>query len=133
MSFVKEFKEFAMRGNVIDMAVGVVIGTAFGKIVSSLVADIIMPVVGVLTGGIDFTDYKLVIKEAQGELAAVTVNYGTFIQTMVDFLIIAFCIFIALKGINKLKKQEVKKEEQTPKEIPEDIALLTEIRDLLKR
>lgn len=133
MSFVKEFKEFAMRGNVIDMAVGVVIGTAFGKIVSSLVADIIMPVVGVLTGGIDFTDYKLVIKEAQGELAAVTVNYGTFIQTMVDFLIIAFCIFIALKGINKLKKQEVKKEEQTPKEISEDIALLTEIRDLLKR
>ena len=130
MSFVKEFKEFAMRGNVIDMAVGVVIGTAFGKIVSSLVGDVIMPMVGVLTGGMDFTSFKITLQEAVGEVPAVTINYGVFIQTVVDFLIIAFCIFMVIKGLNKLKRKEevVEEEPQTP----EDIALLAEIRDLLK-
>ena len=133
MSFVKEFKEFAMRGNVIDMAVGVVIGGAFGKIVSSLVGDVIMPIVGVLTGGVNFTDLKCTLKDAVGDTAAVTVNYGSFIQTMVDFTIIAFCIFWVVKAINSLKKpkaEEPKAEEPAP--VPEDIALLTEIRDLLK-
>ncbi|CZE49405.1 large-conductance mechanosensitive channel protein MscL [Campylobacter geochelonis] len=131
MSFVKEFKEFAMRGNVMDMAVGVVIGGAFGKIVSSLVGDVIMPVVGVLTGGVDFTDLKITLKDAVGEAAAVTINYGTFIQTIVDFLIIAFCIFIVIKGINKLKREEPKAPE-APAAPAEDVVLLTEIRDLLK-
>ncbi|CZE51491.1 large-conductance mechanosensitive channel protein MscL [Campylobacter geochelonis] len=131
MSFVKEFKEFAMRGNVMDMAVGVVIGGAFGKIVSSLVGDVIMPAVGVLTGGVDFTDLKITLKDAVGEAAAVTINYGTFIQTIVDFLIIAFCIFIVIKGINKLKREEPKVPE-APAAPAEDVVLLTEIRDLLK-
>lgn len=133
MSFIKEFKEFAMRGNVIDMAVGVVIGGAFGKIVSSLVGDVIMPIVGVLTGGVNFTDLKFTLKDAVGDTAAVTVNYGSFIQTMVDFTIIAFCIFCVVKAINSLKKpkvEEPKSEEPAP--VPEDVALLTEIRDLLK-
>lgn len=134
MSFVKEFKEFAMRGNVIDMAVGVVIGGAFGKIVSSLVGDVMMPVIGVITGGINFTDFKFVLKEAQGDIAAVTINYGNFIQTAIDFLIIAFCIFIALKGINKLKREEPKVEEPAKEpEVSEDIKLLREIRDALKK
>lgn len=132
MAFIKEFKEFAMRGNVIDMAVGVVIGGAFGKIVSSLVADIIMPIVGTLTGGINFTNLKIVLKDGIGETPAVTLNYGNFIQTSVDFLIIAFCIFLAIKGINSLKKKEEKKEE-APAKTPEDILLLQEIRDLLKK
>ncbi|WP_169777571.1 large-conductance mechanosensitive channel protein MscL [Campylobacter mucosalis] len=131
MGFIKEFKEFAVKGNVIDMAVGVVIGGAFGKIVSSLVADVIMPVVGVVTGGVNFTDYKFTLKEAVGEVPAVTINYGSFIQTMVDFTIIAFCIFCAIKAINTLKKEEPQPE--VPAEIPADVALLTEIRDLLKK
>lgn len=132
MGFIKEFKEFAVRGNVIDMAVGVVIGGAFGKIVSSLVSDVIMPIVGVLTGGVNFTDYKFTLKDAAEGIEAVTINYGNFIQTMVDFTIIAFCIFCAIKAINKLKKEEpVKKEEPAP--TPADILLLTEIRDLLKK
>ncbi|MBR8462569.1 large-conductance mechanosensitive channel protein MscL [Campylobacter sp. faydin G-24] len=132
MSFISEFKEFAMKGNVIDMAVGVVIGGAFGKIVSSLVGDVIMPIVGVITGGVNFTDLKVVLKDAVGEVPAVTINYGSFIQTMVDFLIIAFCIFCVIKALNSLKR----KQEKLPAE-PEapaaDIALLTEIRDLLKK
>jgi len=132
MSFISEFKEFAMRGNVIDMAVGVVIGGAFGKIVSSLVGDVIMPVVGVITGGVNFTDLKLTLKEVVDSAPAVTINYGSFIQTMVDFLIIAFCIFCVIKALNSLKKKPV---EETPAEpeTPADIALLTEIRDLLKK
>lgn len=135
MSFISEFKEFAMRGNVIDMAVGVVIGGAFGKIVSSLVADIIMPVVGVITGGVNFTDLKLTLKEAAEGAPAVTINYGSFIQTMVDFLIIAFCIFCVIKALNTLKNKLPKEEEAAPAEpeTPADIALLTEIRDLLKK
>ena len=132
MSFIQEFKEFAMKGNVIDMAVGVVIGGAFGKIVTSLVGDVIMPVVGVITGGMNFTDLKLVIKEAVGETPAVTINYGSFIQTTVDFLIIAFCIFCAIKAINKLKKEKPA-EPEAPAEPSEDIKLLSEIRDLLKK
>lgn len=132
MSFVKEFKEFAMRGNVIDMAVGVVIGGAFGKIVSSLVGDVIMPIVGVLTGGVNFTDLKFTLKDAVGDTAAVTVNYGSFIQTMVDFTIIAFCIFCVVKAINSLKKPKEEPKTEEPAPIPEDVALLTEIRDLLK-
>ena len=135
MSFISEFKEFAMRGNVIDMAVGVVIGGAFGKIVSSLVGDISMPVVGAITGGVNFTDLKLTLKEAAEGAPAVTINYGSFIQTMVDFLIIAFCIFCVIKALNTLKNKLPKEEEAAPAEpeTPADIALLTEIRDLLKK
>ena len=132
MSFISEFKEFAMRGYVIDMAVGVVIGGAFGKIVSSLVGDINMPVVGVITGGVNFTDLKLTLKEAAEGAPAVTINYGSFIQTMVDFLIIAFCIFCVIKALNSLKKKPVEEAPAEP-ETPADIALLTEIRDLLKK
>ncbi|MDO5046430.1 large-conductance mechanosensitive channel protein MscL [Campylobacter sp.] len=133
MSFVKEFKEFAMRGNVLDMAVGVVIGGAFGKIVSSLVGDVIMPIVGVLTGGVNFTDLKIVLKEAAGEVPAVTINYGSFIQVTVDFIIIAFCIFCVIKAINSLKKPKEEPAPATPPAPSEDIVLLTEIRDLLKK
>ncbi|MCR4941263.1 MAG: large-conductance mechanosensitive channel protein MscL [Campylobacter sp.] len=134
MSFIQEFKEFAMRGNVIDMAVGVVIGGAFGKIVSSLVGDVIMPIVGVITGGVNFTDLKFNLKDAVDGAPAVTINYGNFIQTAVDFLIIAFCIFCVIKAINSLKKKaEPEPEPEAPAETPADIALLTEIRDLLKK
>lgn len=131
MGFLKEFKEFAMRGNVIDLAVGVVIGGAFGKIVTSLVDDLIMPIVGVLTGGIDFSEKKVVLKEAVGDVAAVTLNYGSFINIVIQFLIIAFCIFIVIKGLNSLKK----KEEVAPAEAPapsKEEVLLSEIRDILK-
>ena len=132
MSFISEFKDFVMHGNVIDMAVGVVIGGAFGKIVSSLVGDVIMPVVGVITGGVNFTDLKLTLKEAVDSVPAVTINYGSFIQTMVDFLIIAFCIFCVIKALNSLNKKTVKEAPAEP-ETPANIALLTEIRDLLKK
>ena len=135
MSFIQDFKAFALKGNVVDMAVGVIIGGAFGKIVTSIVNNIIMPPIGVLTGGVDFTDLKLVIKEAEGEAEAVTLNYGQFIQDVVDFLIIAFCIFLMVKGIAALNR---KKEEEAaaPAPAPEPSAeekLLTEIRDLLKK
>ncbi|MDE6555341.1 MAG: large-conductance mechanosensitive channel protein MscL [Duncaniella sp.] len=113
MAFFKEFKEFAMRGNVIDMAVGVVIGAAFGKIISSLVDDIIMPIVGVATGGMNFTDYKWVIQQAVVDGTTqeilkpeVTMNWGSWIQTIVDFLIVAFCIFVAIQAINKMRRKE---------------------------
>lgn len=139
MGFFKEFKDFAMRGNVIDMAVGVVIGGAFGKIVSSLVADVIMPVVGLLVGGVNFTDLSFTLRPAQikdgVEQAAVTLNYGNFIQTAFDFVIIAFAIFLFIKGINKLSNLR-KKEEDTPAAPPaptKEEVLLTEIRDLLKK
>lgn len=134
-----EFKEFAMRGNVIDMAVGVVIGAAFGKIVSSLVDDLIMPLVGVATGGINFTDYKWVVQKAVMDgteiiKPEVTLNWGTWIQTIVNFLIVAFCIFIMIKFMNQLRR---KKEEEAaaPAPAPEptkEEQLLTEIRDILK-
>ena len=131
MSFIKEFKEFAVRGNVIDMAVGVVIGGAFGKIVSSLVGDVIMPIIGVLTSGVDFKSLKFTIKEASENIPAVTINYGMFIQTIIDFTIIAFCIFLAIKAINRLKQNKLK-EDDAPKEISDETKLLSEIRDLLK-
>lgn len=126
MSFIKEFREFAMRGNVVDMAVGVIIGGAFGKIVSSLVSDVFMPVLGILTGGIDFKDMKFVLAQAQGDVPAVTLNYGVFIQNVIDFIIIAFAIFMMIKALNKVSKPEEKKAGPTSED------LLTEIRDLLK-
>ena len=137
MGFVKEFKEFAMRGNVMDMAVGVVIGGAFGKIVSSLVADVVMPLISIITGGINFTHWKFVLKDAVMDGAnvvtpEVSINYGTFIQVTFDFIIIAFAIFLVIKAINRLKKKEVV-EPAAPAAPPEDIQLLTEIRDLLKK
>ena len=137
MSFFKEFKAFAMRGNVIDMAVGVIIGGAFGKIVSSLVSDIIMPPIGILVGGVKFNDLKLILKQAQtdpitGEsIDAVTLNYGSFIDTALNFIIISFSIFILIKLINSLKKKEEAKPAAPPTTTKEEI-LLTEIRDLLK-
>ena len=130
MGFISEFKEFAMKGNVMDMAVGVIIGGAFGKIVSSLVDDILMPLVGVITGNVDFT--KLEFAFGEGDLAA-TLKYGNFIQNTVDFIIVAFCIFLMLKGINKLNR---KKEEAPAPEAPKGPTqeeLLAEIRDLLKK
>ena len=142
MSFIKEFKDFAMKGNVVDMAVGVIIGGAFGKIVTSLVNDVIMPVVSLLTGGIDFTNlfialngesYKT-LKEAQ-EAGASVFAYGSFIQSIVDFLIVALCIFFMVKGITKLTKKKEQEKEAAPAPAPEPSAeekLLTEIRDLLK-
>ena len=129
MGFIKEFKEFAMKGNVMDMAVGVIIGGAFGKIVSSLVDDILMPLVGMITGNVDFT--KLQFAFGEGDMSAV-LKYGNFIQNTVDFLIVAFCIFLILKGINKMNKK--KEEEPAPAEPagPTQEELLAEIRDLLK-
>lgn len=127
MSFIKEFREFAVRGNVVDMAVGVIIGGAFGKIVSSLVGDIFMPVLGILTGSVDFKDLKIVLAEAVGNTPAVTLNYGLFIQNVLDFIIIAFAIFMMVKGINKIKKPIEKASGPTQEQ------LLAEIRDLLKK
>ncbi|MEQ8210875.1 MAG: large-conductance mechanosensitive channel protein MscL [Lacipirellulaceae bacterium] len=141
MGMIKEFKEFAMKGNVVDMAVGVVIGGAFGKIISSLVGDVIMPAVGLVTGGVDFSamKYKLqeavpAVKDAEGNVTTpaveeVAINYGTFINTAIDFLIIAFAIFMAIKAMNSMKK----KEEEAPKAPPEDVQLLREIRDSLAK
>lgn len=131
MSFAKEFKAFAMKGNVVDMAVGIIIGAAFGKIVASFVKDIIMPPLGLLIGGVNFSDLAIVLKEAQGDIAAVTMNYGVFIQTLVDFLIVAFAIFVAIKVMNSLKKKEEAAPAEPPKPSNEEL-LLTEIRDLLK-
>jgi large conductance mechanosensitive channel len=106
MSMMSEFKEFAVKGNVVDMAVGIVIGAAFGKIVSSFVADIIMPPIGLLLGGVNFTDLAFVLKEASGDATAVAINYGAFLQTVFDFLIIAWAIFVVVKGINKMNREE---------------------------
>jgi len=132
MSMVKEFREFAMRGNVVDMAVGIVIGAAFGKIVSSFVNDVLMPPIGIALGGVDFSDLVVTLKEASGDVAAVTLNYGTFIQTVIDFIIIAFAIFMVVKAMNSLKKKEEEKPSAPPAP-PADVVLLTEIRDLLKK
>ncbi|MGZ8927474.1 MAG: large-conductance mechanosensitive channel protein MscL [Methylobacter sp.] len=131
MGMLKEFKEFAIKGNAIDMAVGIIIGAAFGKVISSLVADIFMPPIGVLVGGVDFTKLALTLKETAGNTPAVTLNYGNFIQTLVDFTIIAFAIFMAIKFINKLKRKEVAAPAVIPEPSREEL-LLTEIRDLLK-
>lgn len=137
MKIVEEFKQFAIKGNMVDMAVGIIIGGAFGKIISSLVNDVIMPPLGLLLGGVNFTDLKLNLKaagmdEAGNAIEAVTLNYGMFIQTFIDFLIIAFAIFMMIKAMNKMKK----KEEAAPAAPPEptrEEKLLTEIRDLLKK
>lgn len=137
--FQNEFKEFAMKGNVVDMAVGVVIGAAFGKIVTSLVNDIIMPVVGVLTGGTNFSEYKWVIKQGVTEgteiiTPEVAVTWGTFVQTIVDFIIIAFCIFLAIKVMNKMRrKPEPEPEAPAAPAPPTQEELLTEIRDILRK
>lgn len=131
MSMMKEFKEFAMRGNVIDMAVGIVLGLAFGAIVSSFVADVVTPPLGLLLGGMDFSNMNIVLKEAVGENPAVTINYGMFFQKVLDFILVAFAIFMVIKGMNSLKR---KKEEApaAPAPPPAQEVLLAEIRDLLK-
>ncbi len=132
MAFVKEFKEFAMRGNVVDLAVGVIIGAAFGKIVASLVTDIIMPPIGYLMGGIDFAEKKIVLQNADPvhKIAEVAVHYGNFINAIIQFLIIAFCIFLVVKGINSMKKEEAAAPDPVP---TKEEVLLTEIRDLLAK
>jgi large conductance mechanosensitive channel len=139
-AFLQEFKAFAMKGNVIDMAVGVIIGGAFGKIVSSIVADVIMPPIGLLVGGVNFTDLKWVMKPAEivngKEIAAVTLNYGNFLQATFDFLIIAFSIFLFIKLIIRLTTKKEEKADVEPQASPtptKEEVLLTEIRDLLKK
>jgi large conductance mechanosensitive channel len=135
MSIIKEFKEFASKGNVVDLAVGIIIGGAFGKIITSIVADIIMPPIGLLIGGINFTDIKLTLKDAvagaTGKVTsqAVTLNFGNFLQVLFDFLIVAFAIFLLVKALNHIQK---KKEEAPPPPPTKEELLLTEIRDLLK-
>jgi large conductance mechanosensitive channel len=128
MGMLQEFKTFAVKGNAVDMAVGIIIGAAFGKIVSSLVGDVIMPPIGIILGGVDFSNLSIVLKAAMDQTPSVTLNYGKFIQTVIDFIIIAFSIFLLVKGINMLKR----KEEEKPAEIPKQEVLLGEIRDLLK-
>ncbi|MCM2321583.1 large conductance mechanosensitive channel [Pseudomonas linyingensis] len=131
MSILQEFKTFAVKGNMIDMAVGIIIGAAFGKIVSSLVGDVIMPPLGIIIGGVDFSDLAVTLKAAEGEAPAVLLAYGKFIQTIIDFVIIAFAIFMGIKVINKLKREE----EAAPAAPPaptKDQELLSEIRDLLR-
>lgn len=132
MGMIKEFKDFAMKGNVMDMAVGIIIGGAFGKIVSSLVGDVLMPPIGILLGGVNFTDLKMVLKEAVGEAPAVTVNYGVFAQTVIDFVIIAFVIFMLVKGMNSMKKKEAAAPAAPPAPSAE-VQLLTQIRDSLRK
>ena len=131
MGMAKEFKEFAMKGNMLDMAIGIVIGAAFGKIVSSVVADVLMPPLGLLLGGVNFAALKLTLKEAVGETAAVTLNYGAFLQTVVDFVIVAFAIFLMIKGINSMRKKQAEAP-AAPAPPPNQEVLLAEIRDLLK-
>lgn len=139
MKMFDEFKAFAMRGNVVDMAVGIIIGGAFGKIISSFVSDVLMPPLGLLLGGLDFKDMTYVMKEAvmQGQeiiVPAVSINYGLFIQNIIDFLIIAFAIFMAIKGMNSLKREEEVAEEVAEAPVPtKEEELLAEIRDLLKK
>jgi large conductance mechanosensitive channel len=138
MGMLKEFKEFAVKGNVVDLAVGVIIGAAFGKIVTSLVNDIIMPPIGLLLGGKDFDRLRYILKEetindAGDTIAAVSVNYGAFIQNVVDFIIVAFVIFMAIRAINRMKRKEEAKPTPPPPTPPKEELLLTEIRDLLKK
>lgn len=138
MKFIDEFKQFATRGNLLDLAVGIIIGSAFGKIVSSLVADILMPPIGLLIGGVNFTELKIVLNPhiLSGGLLSnpVTINYGNFLQTIFDFIIIAFAIFLVIKGVNRinLKREKELAKNAAPKEDPADVKLLKEIRDLLK-
>jgi large conductance mechanosensitive channel len=132
MSFLSEFKDFAVKGNVVDMAVGIIIGAAFGKIVSSLVGDVIMPPIGVAMGGVDFSSLAYVLQEAVGDAKAVTINYGKFIQTIIDFIVIAMAVFVGIKAMNSMKKAEEEAPSEPPKPSNEEV-LLTEIRDLLKK
>lgn len=132
MKLINEFKSFAMRGNVVDMAVGIIIGAAFGKIVSSFVNDVIMPPIGLLVGGIDFSELALTLKAATDTAPAVILKYGVFINTIIDFIIIAWAIFMVIKAMNTLKKKEEEKPASPPAP-SEDVVLLTEIRDLLKK
>jgi len=134
MSIIKEFKEFAVKGNVVDMAVGIIIGAAFSKIVSSVVADIVMPPIGLLIGGVDFTDLAVTLKAATPDSDAVVIAYGKFIQTLLDFIIVAFAIFMVIKGINRLKRKEEAAPAPEPAPAPpsKEELLLGEIRDLLK-
>ena len=132
MSMMSEFKAFAMRGNVVDMAVGIIIGAAFGKIVSSFVNDVLMPPIGLLVGGVDFSNLSVTLREASDGAAAVLWKYGSFIQTVVDFLIVAFAIFLAIKAMNALKKKEEAAPAEPPKPPAQEV-LLTEIRDLLRQ
>lgn len=132
MSMISEFKEFAMKGNMVDLAVGVIIGGAFGKIVSALVTNVLMPPIGLLLGGADFSNLAITLKPAVGEVPAVMLKYGIFINTVIDFLIVAFVLFLVIKGMNSMKR----KHEEIPTEIPPPSTqevLLTEIRDLLKK
>lgn len=131
MGMLKEFKAFAVKGNVVDMAVGIIIGAAFGKIVSSFVGDVVMPPLGLLIGGVDFSDLAITLKAAQGDIPAVVLAYGKFIQTVLDFIIIAFAIFMGVKVINRLKREEAAAPSVPPAPTPQE-TLLTEIRDLLK-
>ena len=128
MSFISEFKDFAMKGNVVDMAVGIIIGAAFGKIVASFVNDILMPPLGMILGGVNFSDLAIVIQEAKGGAEAIAIKYGAFIQTIIDFLIIAGAIFVAIKVMNKMQGAKADEEK-----VPSQEELLTEIRDLLKK
>jgi large conductance mechanosensitive channel len=133
MSFIKEFKEFAVKGNVVDMATGIIIGAAFGKIVSSVVNDVLMPPLGLALGKVDFKDLKIVLQEATPDIAEVSINYGMFLQTAIDFVIIAFCIFLLIKGINRLKRKEEAAPEPPSVPVPsKEEVLLSEIRDILK-
>jgi len=131
MNGLKAFKAFAVRGNVIDMAVGIIIGAAFGKIVSSIVADVLMPPIGLLVGGVDFAQLSIVLRDAVGDKPAVVLAYGKFIQTVVDFTIVAFAVFMMVKALESLKKKEQAPVPPPPGPSPE-VALLTEIRDLLR-
>jgi large conductance mechanosensitive channel len=134
MGYIEEFKKFAVRGNVVDLAIAVVVGGAFGKIVTSFVNDIIMPPLGLLLGGVNFNDLTLTLKQATAEAEAVTLNYGTFIQVTIDFLIIAMAIFVVIKFFERFrqKRKEEEKNPESPVEPPEVEKLLTEIRDVLK-
>ena len=137
MSLINEFKEFAVKGNVVDMAVGIIVGGAFGKIVSSFVGDVVMPPLGMLMGGVNFNDLAVVLKDAQGETAAVAIKYGAFLQTVFDFLIVAFAIFMAVKAMNTMKRlretEEAAAPPPAPPEAPAQEKLLMEIRDLLAK
>jgi large conductance mechanosensitive channel len=132
MGMMKEFKDFAIKGNVMDMAIGIIIGAAFGKIVSSFVGDVLMPPIGMLMGGVDFSSLSWVIKEATETAAVVTINYGVFINTLIDFVIVAFAIFLVVKGMNNAKKKEEAKPAAPPKP-SEEVLLLQDIRDALKK
>jgi large conductance mechanosensitive channel len=132
MGMLKEFKEFAVKGNMVDLAVAVVIGGAFGKIITSLVNDVIMPPIGLLLGGVDFTYLKIILKAAEGDIPAVTMNYGAWINTLIDFLIVALVIFLVIKALNSLKKKEAAVPPPPPGPTKEE-TLLTEIRDLLAK